>query len=789
MDIKISAFKHWSEVNNPYNRDVFKCLERIRNGASKDKIEKYRSTKDPEIKKSLPGYCFSGTFSNRSKIGLKKHSGLLVLDFDKVEDVQVLKDSIIDLPFVFSAFISPGGEGLKVLVRIPPEPENHELYYTAIFNHINHPALDQSGKDVSRFCFESYDPEIYINPECEVWIEKEEKDYEDIGSDRKDISVPLTSENTIIQRLQKWFDLKYGSTKGSRNTNIFKFAFALHDFGIQKSVARSHLMQYSEKDFNQKEIEKIIDSAYKRKPENFGTKYFEDYETKTEIEKQVRAGKKKIKLDKKIEGLEEIVEKVKEQLQVDEFWYYNDKNKICLSPHKFKFYLEQNNFLKYFPTDSNTFTFIKKDQNLIEETNEKRIKDFVLEDLISRTNIGYSPYDFMAGNPGYFNINFLSMLKSGDINLKEDTNNECYLYFKNCAVEVSKNEVKEIDYLDLDGYVWKNQIIDREFKKTDHHQSEFRTFLWRVSGEDVKRYNSLKSVIGYLLHSYKTSSKNKAIIFNDEAISDNPNGGSGKGLIWNALAKMKKVSMIDGKTFEFSKSFPYQTVSTDCQILVFDDVKKNFSFESLFSVITEGITLEYKGQDAIKIPVEKSPKILITTNYTIGGVGGSFDRRKFEVELSSYFGAHHTPEDEFGHMLFDDWDSEEWTRFDMFMINCLQYYLENGLVSHDFKNLEVRKFIKNTNMEFYEWTKEDGNVPIGIRLYKPDLYSAFLQDYPDYANGKYKLSQKRFKQYLEEYARYIGMNYLEGKDHNGRWCEIYKDAPTTEIEEKSDVPF
>lgn len=29
------------------------------------------------------------------------------------------------------------------------------------------------------------------------------------------------------------------------------------------------------------------------------------------------------------------------------------------------------------------------------------------------------------------------------------------------------------------------------------------------------------------------------------------------------------------------------------------------SFETLLSLITEGITLEYKGQDAIKFPVNK----------------------------------------------------------------------------------------------------------------------------------------------------------------------------------------
>jgi len=76
-----------------------------------------------------------------------------------------------------------------------------------------------------------------------------------------------------------------------------------------------------------------------------------------------------------------------------------------------------------------------------------------------------------------------------------------------------------------------------------------RKFLWLASSQNKNKYESLKSFIGYLMHSYKTSANNKAIIFNDETISDNPNGCSGKSLFWNALGKMKKVSAIDGKTF------------------------------------------------------------------------------------------------------------------------------------------------------------------------------------------------------------------------------------------------
>src|SRR5699024_7206672 len=127
----------------------------------------------------------------------------------------------------------------------------------------------------------------------------------------------------------------------------------------------------------------------------------------------------------------------------------------------------------------------------------------------------------------------------------------------------------------------------------------------------------------------------------------------------NSIAMMKNVSKLDAKRFDFNSQFAYQTVETDTQVLVFDDAKKNFNFENLFSLITEGITLEYKGRDAIKLSVEDSPKILISTNYTIKSEGGSFKRRMFEVELSSYFNSNYTPQDEFGCMLFDEWDEAE----------------------------------------------------------------------------------------------------------------------------------
>lgn len=780
----VSLFKSVRDSNNPFNKSITYTLNRIKEGKSESIIKQLRLMSEEDYNKNksqLSGVCFNGKFRNRSVAGLIEHSGFIVLDIDKlnsIEDAIELRDSISSDEYVYAAWVSPSGKGLKMLVKVPAKAENHKGYFESLKKHFNHPNWDDSGSDVSRFCFESYDPDIYINTESSVWTELDEPELEDIGVSEPIIR--LTSDNQIIENLITWWTKKYGMTIGKKNTNLYILASAFYDFGISKTDAEHECLKY-DTGGKDKEILSIVKSSYK-KSHPAGTKHFEDVATRERIEKLVRAGVSKKDIEKSFKDVD--ISRIKQNIDIDEFWYYNDKNKIQLSIHKYKFWLEQNNFFKYYPSEtSNTFTFIKKDQNLLEETNDKRIKDYVLDNIMQRPSIGYAPYDFMANNTGYFKPDFLSMLSTTDVSIKEDTKEVCYLYYKNCVVEITPTGVKEIDYIDIDGYIWKRQIINRDFNKFDHHPSVFRKFLWLISGQNVQKYNSFKSVIGYLLHSFKTSANNKAIIFNDETISENPNGGSGKGLFWNALKNMKKVSSIDGKTFEFTKSFPYQTVSTDTQLLVFDDVKKNFNFESLFSLITEGITLEYKGQDAISIPVEKSPKILITTNYTIGGIGGSFERRKFEVEMSSYFNYKHTPLDEFGHMLFTDWDKDEWLRFDNFMINCSQFYLQNGLVSHDFNNLEVRKFIKETAFEFYEWSADIENIQMNIRLDKNELFIKFTNEYQDF---KKWLSQKRFTKWLEQYAAFYNIEYNNGRTHTMRYIEFIKDGKPIQDQE---IPF
>ena len=284
------------------------------------------------------------------------------------------------------------------------------------------------------------------------------------------------------------------------------------------------------------------------------------------------------------------------------------------------------------------------------------------------------------------------------------------------------------------------------------------------------------------MHGYKNLSFCPAIILNDEVISDNPEGGTGKGLIMSALSKMKKLVVIDGKSFTFERSFAYQLVSADTQILCFDDVKKHFDFERLFSVVTEGLTLEKKNKDAIKIPFSKSPKIAITTNYAIKGAGNSFARRKWELELHQYYTKEFTPLDELGKLMFGDWNDDDWCEFDNYMINCLRSYLTTGLVKTTFVNLKVRQFSAERCHEFIEWCglvdgqEKNNSLDTGIRLYKNDLYYNFIEEYPDYGpRGRMSISRTRFYKWLISYAIFKeGTIPEEGRDQAGRWMIIKK---------------
>jgi hypothetical protein len=790
----VTIFQNIRDTETPFFRDVHVILDRIKEGAgaTKDLVKKIRLEKRKperqELKKALPAICFSGTFNKRTDASLLEHSGLICLDFDgyaKQKELLQDKETLSKNKYVFSVFISPSGNGLKVLIKVPSDAENHTNYFNSLEKYFNSEYFDKTSKNLSRVCYESYDPLIHVNDNSSLWDVIEEPEYTEVNRTRDVATIPITDENKIVEILVKWWHKKYPMMEGQRNQNAYILAMAFNDFGINKSLASYVINQFASEEFTLKEISLTIDSAYKHTA-NFGTKYYEDEERVNQIKAKLMRGvsKKEIRFqlqDSHLDSdtIDAVLNKVEEENAKQTFWEKNDRGVLKLIHIQFKQFLEDNGFYKYCPEGGKNYIFVKVTNNLIDHTSEKEIKDYVLTHLFELDDIAV--YNFFADNTRFFKEEFLSMLSTIEIYFIGDTKDASYLYYKNCAVKISKDTILTIDYMDLGGYVWKDHVIDRNFNICNvTGKCDFKKFVGNINGSDENRIRTMESTIGFLLHGYKNLSFCPAVILNDEVISDNPEGGTGKGLLMSALSKMKKLVVIDGKAFAFEKSFAYQLVSADTQILCFDDVRKHFDFERLFSVVTEGLTLEKKNKDAIKIPFSKSPKIAITTNYAIKGAGNSFARRKWELELHQYYNKNYTPLDEFGKLMFGDWNDDDWCEFDNYMIGCLMGYLRTGLVKSKFVNLKIRQLSAETCHEFIEWCglvdNNDKNVVLqtGIRLYKNDLYSNFIDEYPDYGpRGRMTISRTKFYKWLIAYAIYKeGTMPQEDRDQQGRWIII-----------------
>lgn len=793
--MKVTVFKDLFKATDvPYILPISQVISRIKNGSSKDIVNKIRNSQNEDQKKRLKNklyaILFAGEFSERNSEGCKDHAGLMIADFDKFPDENEYNrmfEEVSKNPHVYFAFRSPSGNGLKAVIRIPKcDKFDHAKYHKAFHKEFKLDYWDAVNCDIARVCFESYDPEAYVNEKATVF----EAELIDEGYKLTEYVsyTPLLDEEKIVDRIMLW-DWKKNFVEGERNNLIFDISGAFCEFGVSESTAIGYIMNnVVVGDFPEVEATKTIKNVYRKR--NFGSRFFEDYDKKKRLHSDIKSKDKQEVIDKY--GLnQDQYDEIKEKVEDEVFWYFEVNNKgeekTKVNPLKYKYFLERNGFKKIFHNGSQKPTLVQINSNKVSETSVEKIKDFVLDYLMKNKEL--KVWSYCANYATLFSELFLLMLETVELMMLSDTKNKSFIAYENGILEVTKDECRLIDYIDVDGYIWESQIIQRPYVKTETNDNEYKKFISNISNKEPL---PIECVIGYLLSTYKNKMNNKAIILNDEVISDNPEGGTGKGLFIQGLRQIRKVSILDGKTFDDKKSFPYQTVSTETQVLVFDDVKKNWDFETKFSLVTEGITLERKNKDAIKLTVEESPKMVISTNYAIKGEGNSHDRRRHEIEIAQYYGKELTPYDEFGRQLFDDWNEKEFSQFDNYMVYCLQMFLRYGLKTQNAKNLEMRRFIAETSMEFYEWISETENFPLNVRNEKSQLYNKFTTDYKDYL----KLTRKRFNIWVQKYASFKGLRFEQGNTQGTRWFQITDSnllVPEEEMinysEDKDEVPF
>lgn len=461
-------------------------------------------------------------------------------------------------------------------------------------------------------------------------------------------------------------------------------------------------------------------------------------------------------------------EQAKENVIHGEFWIVSTLGKVSIHHAGLMIFLGKNGFVEGEYLDS--LHLLRIENNIVSETTLPEIIRFIDGYVCNLPlDIGNGATSnqlrnlLVRGCKNFFEKMKFHFLPWREITVQRDTKGEAFFFRKDCFVKVTAEEISKHSYNELKNIVWKKQIKDREFIKLDMQlmESVIEQFLFNVCNKDEDRYKSLISLIGYLLHNYKDMGLAKAIVLVDETIGelDSANGGTGKGLIGKAILNMRSGVLIPGKNFHIGKNFAFQRVELGTDVIVIEDVLRNEKFELFFNIITEGMTIEKKHKGEFFIPFGFSPKILLTTNYVLQSPeGNATDRRKFEFEVSPFYGRNHAPQDDFGHQLFQDWDVAEWNRFDNAMMNFTQAYLKNGIIEPPMINIVLRKLLSDFGAEFVEFM--DDKIQEGITKFnKKETHAEFLKVYPSLS--KFFPSPNKFTKKMRRYFTDKGIDVYE----------------------------
>jgi len=156
-------------------------------------LKEKKGVSDPSVKlfkrTKIPAITYAGIFTARSNNKLVTQSNITILDLDHCQKPAELKDYLKTDPYVFAAFVSPGGDGLKVAIKseFGNDPEEYKKMYFSLIDYFsatyriptkdertNHteetkPGIDLSCSDLARLCILSSDPDLYVNSNAEFY--------------------------------------------------------------------------------------------------------------------------------------------------------------------------------------------------------------------------------------------------------------------------------------------------------------------------------------------------------------------------------------------------------------------------------------------------------------------------------------------------------------------------------------------------------------------------------------------------------------------------------------------
>lgn len=289
----VTIFKNFNEVVE--HKSLLTILDEIKTGKYRHAIvylRKSLSEKKQEAydkaKKSLPAFTPSAKFVGGRKLEfLAEYSNCLILDIDKLSlaDLQNASHLANQSEFTFASFISPSGNGLKILVKIDTPKTEHKETFLLVQEHYEkllNLEIDKSGKDVTRLCFYSWDENLYLNENASTFVTSiKDQSVSSRAKSRDEMPLnettlepttknlePTTNSDAIYNHCIKFTEKKVQFVNGSRNVFVHQLACNLNRKGVSLHEALGNIL--TDFGYDEKEVTQAVNSAYGNIQE-FGT--------------------------------------------------------------------------------------------------------------------------------------------------------------------------------------------------------------------------------------------------------------------------------------------------------------------------------------------------------------------------------------------------------------------------------------------------------------------------------------------------------------------------------------
>jgi len=410
---------------------------------------------------------------------------------------------------------------------------------------------------------------------------------------------------------------------------------------------------------------------------------------------------------------------------------------------------------------------VRIEEHIVRKCTEREyfdeMKEYIKADDPDELELLFNIWEKFIQKNGAFSMSRLPEFDT-ELLIKDDRQN-AYLFFKNGFLHITSGKMEHKDYADFEMLVFKDKIRDRDWVETEG-TGIYGQYLENCVGLN----NYTMSILGFLVHDFKNSSTGFIPVLTEQCENPEDGGGSGKNVFCNLLSHSTTFINKNCAGVKYDEKF-FQ-MWTGQRIMALSDLPEHFDFGFIKEAATGSLLHKRLFKDEVEVPVERTPKIVCQTNYSVENVDGGIKRRIRLLEFTDFYTKTGGIDEHHGKHFPEDWTTEDWYGYDNVIAGSVQLYLQQGCKINKpniteggwtkrFKQTYGPTIADIMHVYFKGWV-EKGAVS------KDDFNRDLNEYYSD--NGvqkKYEVSSMKMNKALAEYCSHHDIKF--NKDH--QWSE------------------